>query len=1539
MLSFRLPIRTLVIVLALSWTTSRAEIVLVEDFFADGSTSEGADPLDVNWVATGGSWQVVEDDLLNPLLPNRAAELFIQSPDPIAKDEYLSFRLPSPVNLEVGQSLQISFSLRFTDGQPRNDASRTGVSLAYHPNASRLSPWSDPGNQEYFLTTSFGQGGTLGSLRKSEGLQFLNSFHDLATNLQSVNLGNQPGELVFAVERLEVDTIRLRYALNGGPWQEAIDSDPSFWTFNQIHFRYRRATLEPAEKLRLSAVRVVLTDADTSVREPMEWWVSPDGDDSNTGDHPTGSFASINRALLWARPGDTVTIREGTYPERVQPVLSGLPGEPITIRAYVENNRPEKVRISGFNSFAAGEEGVGQWELHEGSIWKIQLPENLALPLGQNLVEVDEEVLIPARWPTANSPVDFDRRRMAEASAGSIDLDSRGSQSPYPQEDFYSGAYTVLTLPPFPADYLTGAHIDLCTGHNWWHKTGVITGNSADTLYFRFRFSETWNPTLDTPKHQDRFSLWGHLALLDSPGEFFLDVHGLNGPAHTLYVWLPDSGSPVERDWQILTREVGIQTADTAHIHFHNLQVRGGAVQTGPNSSDHIFDGVEVEFGAINRNLLVFRANNAVLLRGENHQFKNGRVAFTDGRSIMARDSGHHITNNVIEQSTSHLLSLDDLHSGQVDWNTAFNSGDTAVAMGAKASFIGYNHVYRAGMRITDIALMNTWNSGDMMGTEIAYNWAHTNLAPRDHSLSWWGGQGIRLDSGYAPRGCSHATIHHNVVWGTTSDSGITAWGLEEGMENYGDSRISVFHNTIDRDLVLGGSGSNAGTKVQRNIAIEFRNAGGSLTGTTLSENLFNQTSVAGNLVGPSDYISPVNRNYQLRPTSPAYHTGTPLPGITEDSSLAYLGAYNPDAAPWWPGARIRLRDLHDLHARIETDSLGNHWLKVDNAPRGRTFSASFSAQVGDLLLTGPEVIYDFTTNSATAQIPLPALPSPSSVNVALSLDGETFVAPATPLVEVSHPTANLSSPVITTTSSGTTVTLQFDPPPVHRATRFPLSFSGLLGHDLTRDAIPWVTDTSNWADLGMAEDGRDLRFYAADGVTPLRFHMESGAGLPNTLFWLLQSEDGESSSDIASFIDQSILYVAFGDGAELFADDPAVLTDSYPALASPQRILHLRATSLAQTFSDHEPVGNWPDLAPDDVPVVQSNLSAQPAYLSDQFAGLPSVIFDGQTDHLLVNGADGLGTGPGRFIIVYRNPNPGERFWQRLLSGRANEEMQDWVDGYAALVNNQNGTAVPQADPVIFDYNRQGEFSRENLTVGKRALSEAEWFKGEIAELIGFEGNFIGSERDGLYRYLRRKYNITPRPVASFDTSIALPRLRLWLGDLEIESFTLNEAGELQFTLPELDPESPSPSSWEITLILADGSTYHVPESIWTGSIPDVWRMEQFGPAAVWDESWHETLSGWQADPDNNGFPNLIEFAFGTNPLVAASKPEINFIREGNFLRFDFSPIRPETSVTLESSTDLKEWSTLGPYTGETWLPTAPGSLFWRLRFTLAEE
>jgi hypothetical protein len=95
--------------------------------------------------------------------------------------------------------------------------------------------------------------------------------------------------------------------------------------------------------------------------------------------------------------------------------------------------------------------------------------------------------------------------------------------------------------------------------------------------------------------------------------------------------------------------------------------------------------------------------------------------------------------------------------------------------------------------------------------------------------------------------------------------------------------------------------------------------------------------------------------------------------------------------------------------------------------------------------------------------------------------------------------------------------------------------------------------------------------------------------------------------------------------------------------------------------------------------------------------------------------------------------------------------------------------------------------------------------------------------------------------------------------------------------------------------------------------------------PAAGWAASFAEWLESYglpaavdelaqQADPDGDGAGNLMEYAWGTNPVSAVSRPEVTGGWDQGRRRMVFprDPARTELSYHVETSTDLANWSTV---------------------------
>jgi alpha-N-arabinofuranosidase len=110
----------------------------------------------------------------------------------------------------------------------------------------------------------------------------------------------------------------------------------------------------------ITTLSIMLTNC---VLYAAEYHVSPAGNDGNEGS-ASKPFKTISAAAAIAQPGDTITVHEGIYRERVNPPRGGTSDEQrITYQAAAG----EKVTVKG-------SERVTGWEKVEGDVWKLALP-------------------------------------------------------------------------------------------------------------------------------------------------------------------------------------------------------------------------------------------------------------------------------------------------------------------------------------------------------------------------------------------------------------------------------------------------------------------------------------------------------------------------------------------------------------------------------------------------------------------------------------------------------------------------------------------------------------------------------------------------------------------------------------------------------------------------------------------------------------------------------------------------------------------------------------------------------------------------------------------------------------------------------------------------------------------------------------------------------------------------------------------------------------------------------------------------------------
>jgi hypothetical protein len=92
-------------------------------------------------------------------------------------------------------------------------------------------------------------------------------------------------------------------------------------------------------------------------------------------------------------------------------------------------------------------------------------------------------------------------------------------------------------------------------------------------------------------------------------------------------------------------------------------------------------------------------------------------------------------------------------------------------------------------------------------------------------------------------------------------------------------------------------------------------------------------------------------------------------------------------------------------------------------------------------------------------------------------------------------------------------------------------------------------------------------------------------------------------------------------------------------------------------------------------------------------------------------------------------------------------------------------------------------------------------------------------------------------------------------------------------------------------------------------------WLSAYFEPAIVADAALRASVWGELADPDGDGIANLLEYAFGGDPLVASTdtRPQTHFVTEGGveYLAVTFRPNPGAIDLIFEPqvSSDLETW------------------------------
>lgn len=139
------------------------------------------------------------------------------------------------------------------------------------------------------------------------------------------------------------------------------------------------------------------------------------------------------------------------------------------------------------------------------------------------------------------------------------------------------------------------------------------------------------------------------------------------------------------------------------------------------------------------------------------------------------------------------------------------------------------------------------------------------------------------------------------------------------------------------------------------------------------------------------------------------------------------------------------------------------------------------------------------------------------------------------------------------------------------------------------------------------------------------------------------------------------------------------------------------------------------------------------------------------------------------------------------------------------------------------------------------------------------------------------------------------------------------------------------------------------VPETAWSAILSGIFVGGPISDSQLW---WAKHFGGdllatpkWTDDPDNDGAPNLVEYAVGSNPLAAEAPPLVKTYLNGRFLRIDINAVQiaPDVNISAETSTDVAHWQPVSLTRADvedairlTTPALEGGAHFYRLRFDL---
>lgn len=571
-----------------------------------------------------------------------------------------------------------------------------------------------------------------------------------------------------------------------------------------------------------------------------DYYVSPSGKGGNPGTLAL-PFRSVAHGVRQLHPGDTLYLRQGVYREAIYIGRGGSAAAPIVIRGF-----PKECAILAGSDLVAG-----PWRRERGNIW------SAASVSATSDLYVDGREMPMARWPAVppGAPMDQGWALSGPGTDGSALLD-----------------------PGLPALPLAGARVHIIPGLAWVSYTRTIQDYGKGRLTFSSPICGS-NPAY-CPRPGNRYFLYGSLALLTSPGQWYEDPAG-----GRIYLWPPDGRDPALHLVEIARRKAVIRDDGYSHVEIRDLYTFSGGIKVS-GCVACVVDGVHQRYVQHFSEVQGYSAENPVnsLYQGSGCVWADGSIEGSSGDGLAVSGLGQRVHDMLIHdvcRDASYASALSVLGRDQrIDDNTFYDSGRYLINLGSsQAGLIAHNDLYQAGLLTKDVGAIYSYHA-DGAGTLIEYNHVHSVASTR--------GIGIYLDNGD-----SNYIVSRNLVDGC-------AWSAIE--LNLPSDCNMVCKNTLwDCKHWVWADG-----------------APHSMTGTVLADNLYSGTALvvddakgpiqAGNAGWPQPARLFEPGSFSLAKGSLAIASGVAIPPYTDGGRGAApdLGAFDYACGPAWTSGCAR---------------------------------------------------------------------------------------------------------------------------------------------------------------------------------------------------------------------------------------------------------------------------------------------------------------------------------------------------------------------------------------------------------------------------------------------------------------------------------------------------------------------------------------------------------------------------------------------------------------------------------------------------------